>query len=183
MEKEEIIAKIKDYIINTFNITSIELNINTRNNIKALLRKVRDNNNRVKLLRVKRNKIKEDIEDLEASMVGSQSFDGVQCGKNTGLKKNTTEIKYLQRLELKEELGKLLVETKLIEHSLEDNNKLVSDFIDLLSNANQRTIMKMTYFECMPNSEIASTLVYSIGAIDKERWRAIKELEKILKNE
>lgn len=182
MEKEEIIAKIKDYIINTFNINKLELNNNTRHYIRLLLKQVRDNNNQVKLLRIKRSRLRDDIADIEASMVGSQSFDGVQAGRNNGLIPNTTEIKYLHKLELKEELSKLAIETQLLEKSLEDNNALIKKFINLLPSSCQRTIMIMTYIECLSNSEIASTLFYSVDAIDKSRWRGMKELEKLLKS-
>lgn len=40
--------------------------------------------------------------------------------------------------------------------------------------------MIMTYVDCMTNTEIASTLFYSIEAVDISRWRALKELEKII---
>lgn len=177
----ELLNIIKKYIINTFNITDIELNNNTRHYIRLLLKQVRDNNNQVKLLRIKRSRLRDDIADIEASMVGSQSFDGVQAGRNNGLIPNTTEIKYLHKLELKEELSKLAIETQLLEKSLEDNNTLIKNFINLLPSSCQRTIMIMTYIECLSNSEIASTLFYSVDAIDKSRWRAYKELEKVLK--
>lgn len=175
-----IINNIKKYIINKFNITSNDLYSNKRYYLKELLKSVRDNNNQVKLLRIKREKIRQDIKDLECSMVGSQSFDDVQAGRNNGLIPNTTELKYMHRLELKEQLSTLALETQLIEKSLEDNNKLISEFIDLLSSSSQRLIMKMTYIECMTNVEIASTLFYSVGGIDKERWRALKKFEELI---
>lgn len=179
-EKNTILTNIIKYILNTFSITKEELISNKRAYIKELLKSIKDNNNRVKLLRIKRSKIREDIADLEASLVGSQSFDEVQAGRNNGLIPNTTEIKYIHRLELKEELSNLALETKLIEKSLEDNNELVLSFINLLSNANQRLIMRMTYIECMTNVEIADELYYSVGFIDNVRWIALKELDKIL---
>lgn len=182
MDNQEIIDNTINYILKIFNISKLELNNNTRHYIRLLLKQVRDNNNQVKLLRIKRSRLRDDIADIEASMVGSQSFDGIQAGRNNGLIPNTTEIKYLHKLELKEELSKLAIETQLLEKSLEDNNTLIKNFINLLPSSCQRTIMIMTYIECLSNSEIASTLFYSVDAIDKSRWRAYKELEKVLKN-
>lgn len=182
MDNQEIINNTINYILKIFNINKIELNNNTRHYIRLLLKQVRDNNNQVKLLRIKRSRLRDDIADIEASMVGSQSFDGVQAGRNNGLIPNTTEIKYLHKLELKEELSKLAIETQLLEKSLEDNNALIKNFINLLPSSCQRTIMVMSYIECLSNAEIASTLFYSIGGVNKERWRAAAGLENLLKN-
>ncbi len=182
MDNQEIINNTINYILKIFNINKLELNNNTRHYIRLLLKQVRDNNNQVKLLRIKRSRLRDDIADIEASMVGSQSFDGVQAGRNNGLIPNTTEIKYLHKLELKEELSKLAIETQLLEKSLEDNNTLIKNFINLLPSSCQRTIMVMSYIECLSNAEIASTLFYSIGGVNKERWRAAAGLENLLKN-
>lgn len=182
MNNQEIINNTINYILKIFNINKLELNNNTRHYIRLLLKQVRDNNNQVKLLRIKRSRLRDDIADIEASMVGSQSFDGVQAGRNNGLIPNTTEIKYLHKLELKEELSKLAIETQLLEKSLEDNNTLIKNFINLLPSSCQRTIMVMSYIECLSNAEIASTLFYSIGGVNKERWRAAAGLENLLKN-
>lgn len=182
MDNQEIINNTINYILKVFNINKLELNNNTRHYIRLLLKQVRDNNNQVKLLRIKRSRLRDDIADIEASMVGSQSFDGVQAGRNNGLIPNTTEIKYLHKLELKEELSKLAIETQLLEKSLEDNNTLIKNFINLLPSSCQRTIMVMSYIECLSNAEIASTLFYSIGGVNKERWRAAAGLENLLKN-
>lgn len=181
-DNQEIINNTINYILKIFNISKLELNNNTRHYIRLLLKQVRDNNNQVKLLRIKRSRLRDDIADIEASMVGSQSFDGVQAGRNNGLIPNTTEIKYLHKLELKEELSKLAIETQLLEKSLEDNNTLIKNFINLLPSSCQRTIMIMSYIECLSNAEIASTLFYSIGGVNKERWRAAAGLENLLKN-
>ena len=100
MDNQEIINNTINYILKIFNINKLELNNNTRHYIRLLLKQVRDNNNQVKLLRIKRSRLRDDIADIEASMVGSQSFDGVQAGRNNGLIPNTTEIKYLHNKNL-----------------------------------------------------------------------------------
>lgn len=180
-DNSELIEKVKVYILKSFKLREEEFNSNTRYYILEILRNIKNNNLKVKYIRIKRERLKDDIRDLEASFVGSQSFDGVQAGRNNGLIPNTTEIKYLQKQKLKEELSDLVIETLEIEKSLEDNNLLVSNFIDLISNEVYRTILKMTYIDCMSNVEIASMLHYNVDTVDNARWRGISDLNRIIK--
>jgi len=176
------ITSIREYIYKLFSITQEEFDKSTRKYIKELLKSIKSNNLKVKYLRLKRERLREDIKDLEASFVVGDSYDREFTGKNTGLQVNTTEIKYLQRAKMKEELCRLVIETINLEKSLEDNNIMIRKFIDLIPNEEYQTIMKMTYIDCMSNIEIAAELFYSVNTIDNARWRSIRELYKILKN-
>lgn len=176
-----LITSIREYIYKLFSITQEEFNTSSRKYIKELLYSIKKNNLKMKYIRLKREKLREDIRDLEASFVVGDSYDKEFTGKNNGLQPNTTEIKYLKRAKLKEELGKLVVETLEIEKSLEDNNKLVCNLIDLLPSEAQTTILKMTYINCMSNVEIAAKLCYSVDGIDMARHRGIRELNKLLR--
>lgn len=178
-----LITSIKIYIYKLFKITELELNNSTKKYIKELLKSIRKNNLKVKYLRLKREKLRQDISDLEASFVTGDAYDNDRGGKNTGLVPNTTEIKYLKKQTLKEELGRLVIETLDIEKSLADNNLLVQQFIDLISNESYGTILKMTYIDCLSNVEIAAKLHYSVDTIDNARWRGIRELNRIIKSE
>lgn len=178
----KLISSVKGYIFRLFKIEEIEFNKSPRKYIKELLKSIRYNNVKVKYLRLKRERIRNDIKDLEASFITGDSYDNERGGKNTGLIPNTTEIKYLKRQTLKEELCKLVIETLEIEKSLEDNNLLVQQFIELIPNEVYSTILKMTYIDCYSNVEIASMLNYSVDTIDNARWRGIRELNRIVKN-
>jgi len=177
-----LITSIREYIYKLFSITQEEFNTSTKKYIKELLYSIKKNNLKVKYIRLKREKLREDIRDLEASFVVGDSYDKEFTGKNNGLQPNTTEIKYLKRAKMKEELGKLVIETLELEKSLEDNNTLVQNFIELIENEEYKTILKMTYIDCMPNVEIASELFYSVNTVDNARWRGIRELNKIIRN-
>ena len=177
-----LIERVRVYIYKKFSITEEELHNSSRKYIKELLQSIKSSNLQVKYLRIKRERLKEDIKDLEASFVVGDSYDREFTGPNTGLQANTTEIKYMKRATMKEELQTLVLKTLEIEKSLEDNNNLISDFIGLISKEEYQIILKMTYIDCMSNIEISKALFYAVNTIDNARWRGIRELTKLIKN-
>lgn len=177
-----ILTKVKDYIIKTCNISEEEYLLNIRKYLKLVLRDIRTYNSRVRSLRVKRAKLRQDIEDLEASMVGGEFRTPSEEGRNTGGKKNPPDFKMIQKLQLKEELGKLVNESLLLEKSLKDNNELMLEFIHLLKNKNKQAILELTYFESMTNGQVAHALFYTTTYVDVFKNRAIKSLVTLLES-
>ena len=175
-----ILTRVKEYIIKTCNITLEEYSSNINKYLILTLRNLRYSNNQLLKLRLKRKQLREDIEDLECSMVGGENLSLSEEGKNTGGKKNPPDFKMIQKLTLKEELGHLVNETRLLEKSLLDNNVLIQDLIKLLSNQNHQLVLELTYIECLPNREIEKMLFYSKDYLDIIRNRAIKKLSTLL---
>lgn len=179
--KESLLNEVITYICNTFNVELQEVIQNTRFYTKELLRSVRSNNYQLAYLRRKRRELNEDIRDLESTYVSGDSYDNPVLGKNTGARPNNVEIKHLKVLELKEKLRNMVIESELLDQSLAEHNKLISRFIELLSTDGCIIIMKMTYVDCLPNTEIANTLMFSVNNIDIARSRGLTRLSNILK--
>lgn len=180
MNEEVLLNRVKQYIIKSNNISLEELNNNTREYLKNTLKNLRCSNNELLKYRIKRKKLREDIADLECSMIGCESFNVSEEGKNTGGKKNPPDFKMIQKLKLKEELGQLLNESLLLEKSLKENNELMLDFIKLLPNKNHQIVLELTYIDGLSKGSISNQLYYSENSIDIYRNRAIKKLASIL---
>lgn len=182
MSKNEtvILTRVKEYIIKTCNISIEEYSNNIKEYLRTTLKRLRSSNSELLKLRLKRKQLREDIEDLECSMVGGENLSPSEEGKNTGGRKNPPDFKMIQKLALKEELGKLVNESLLLEKSLKDNNDLIKDFIELLPNKNQQIVLDLTYLDCMSNTKISNQLFYTIEYVDISRNRAIKKLTALL---
>lgn len=174
------INRVNTYIMRVYKISIEEYKSNIKEYVKRILKKIRDNNHEAKLLRLKRKELRDDISDIEVSMVGSQAFDTTLPGKKNGYSKNTTEVKYLKKLDLKEKLRNLVIESLLLEKSLNANNKLIEDFINCLESTSQKTVLKLTYIECQSNVQISNLLFYEIGTVDSARSRGINSLTNLV---
>lgn len=182
MKREELLTKVKQYIISTCNITEEEYKADIRRYLKKVLNDLKHSNvERIKL-RIQRRKIREDIEDLEASMVGGEFRTPSEEGRNTGGRKNPPDFKAIQKLQLKEELGKLVNESLLLEKSLNDNNQLMLEFIHMLDNKTHQTVLELSYIECLRTVTIANQMFYTMDYLKQMKNRAVKKLAALLKN-
>ena len=179
-EKELILDNITKYILNTCNISITKLLDNTREYIKYLLKLVRVNNNKLAYLKKQRDDLLLDLQILESTTVKGDSYSDSVCSFNNGMRVNTTELLGLKRAEIREKLQENVIDRNLLLQSLEKNNEVICNFIGLLKNENAQIVMQMTYIDCLSNSQIANTLLYSIVAIDKIRLRSINELQYVL---
>ena len=175
-----LLTRVKKYIISSCNITEEEYKLDIRKYLKQTFKNLKCSNNILLKYRLKRKQLREDIADLECSMVGSENFNCSEEGKNTGGKKNPPDFKMIQKLQLKEELGQLVNESLLLEKSLNDNNELMLEFIKLLPNKNQQIVLELTYIDGLSNGRIANQLYYSVNYVDINRNRGIKKLASIL---
>lgn len=175
-----LLTRVKKYIILSCNITEEEYKLDIRKYLKQVFKNLRSSNNEVVKLRIKRIKLRQDIDDIECSMVGGELREPSEEGKNTGGKKNPPDFKMIQKLQLKEELGQLVNETLLLEKSLNDNNQMMLDFIHMLKNKNMQIILELTYIDGMTNGKIANQMMYSTEYVDIFRSRALKKLSEIL---
>lgn len=176
----EILTRVKEYILRVNNINIQEYSTNIKEYLRYTLKRLRSSNSELLKLRLKRKQLREDIEDLECSMVSGENLSLSEEGRNTGGKKNPPDFKMIQKLTLKEELGNLVNESLLLEKSLKDNNELIKDFIELIPNKNQQIVLELTYIDCMSNSKISNQLFYTIEYVDISRNRAIKKLTSLL---
>ena len=180
MNEDVLLNRVKQYIIKSNNITEEEYSNNIREYLKITFKNLRCSNNILLKYRLKRKQLREDIADLECSMVGSENFNCSEEGKNTGGKKNPPDFKMIQKLQLKEELGQLLNESLLLEKSLKENNELMLEFIKMLPNKNYQIVLELTYIDGLSKGNISNQLYYSEDSIDIYRNRAIKKLASIL---
>lgn len=176
-----LINKIVVYICSTFNITVEEYIDNIKYYTKGILFEIKNNNNKAAELRLERRKVRDDLEDLERAYCKSPNLNPVGEGKNTGGKPNNEEIRQIQKLELKEKLGALLLESQLLEKTLEGNNELIRKLINLIPRTQYRGILIFTYLHCMSNSEIAMKLCYTIENVNMARIRGLDDIVKIIK--
>ena len=178
--EETLLIRVKQYIIKSNNITEEEYSNNIKVYLKQTLKNLKCSNKELLKYRLKRKQLREDIADLECSMIGSENFNCSEEGRNTGGKKNPPDFKMIQKLQLKEELGQLLNESLLLEKSLKENNELMLEFIKMLPNKNQQIVLELTYIEGKSNGSIANQLYYSLNYVDINRNRGIKKLTAIL---
>ena len=182
--RNHITHDISVYITNIFNITKEELLLKSKYYIKEMLYEVRQNNNTVKLLRKRRKEKQEDLDLLEKSYVRTNAIDTTGTVSFTdGQRPNNELTRHYQIMQLQEELQELVVESLLIEKTLEQNNKLVRSFIELLPQRQWHTVMEYAFFEAMHHNEIAIELNYSRDYIKQIVNRSITELAKIFKSD
>ena len=182
--RKHITHDISVYITNIFNITKEELLLKSKYYIKEMLYEVRKNNNTVKLLRKRRKEKQEDLDLLEKSYVRTNAIDTTGTVSFTdGQRPNNELTRHYQIMQLQEELQDLVVESLLIEKTLEQNNKLVRSFIELLPQRQWHTVMEYAFFEAMHHNEIAIELNYSRDYIKQIVNRSITELAKIFKSD
>ena len=178
-DNKKLIQEIILYVLKTYNISN-NLLVTNRNYTKALLREVKSNNLKLKALRIKRKALEDDLHSYEAAFVLGDNYDAVGAGHNNGLQTNTAEIRMLKKRELREKLQKIILEICELTISLEANNDRVKRFIDLIPRDSIKTIMNLSYIECLTNIEIATELNYSIDTVNNSIWRGINELTDIL---
>lgn len=176
---KKLIQEIILYVIKTYNISNTIL-VSNRNYTKALLREVKSNNLKLKALRIKRKALEDDLHSYEAAFVLGDNYDAVGGGHNNGLIPNNVEKRMLKKKELREKLQKIILEICELTISLEANNDRVKRFIDLIPRDSIKTIMNLSYIECLTNIEIATELNYSIDTVNNSIWRGINELTDIL---
>lgn len=181
-KNKSLLEKVISYGCNTLNNTREEfLGENLKMHIKELLKTIRTNNQKVVNLRLERARVREDLEDMERAFCGSPGGDLVPQGKNTGGKPNNIETRQLEKLKLKELLGQLVVENRLLEKSLEEHNNLIAEFMNLIPRKNYNQVLKMTYIDCMSNTNIACEMYYTTEFVNKARLRGIIDLVQIMK--
>ena len=64
-----LLTRVKKYIIASCNITEEEYKLDIRKYLKQVFKNLRSSNNEVVKLRIKRSKLRQDIDDIECSMV------------------------------------------------------------------------------------------------------------------
>lgn len=178
-DNKKLIQEIILYVTKTYNISNTIL-VSNRNYTKALLREVKSNNLKLKALRIKRKALEDDLHSYEAAFVLGDNYDAVGAGHNNGLIPNTAEIRMLKKRDLREKLQKIILEICELTISLEANNDRIKRFIDLIPRDSIKTIMNLSYIECLTNIEIATELNYSIDTVNNSIWRGINELTDIL---
>ena len=178
-DNKKLIQEIILYVTKTYNISNTIL-VSNRNYTKALLREVKSNNLKLKALRIKRKALEDDLHSYEAAFVLGDNYDAVGGGHNNGLIPNTVEKRMLKKKELREKLQKIILEICELTISLEANNDRIKRFIDLIPRDSIKTIMNLSYIECLTNIEIATELNYSIDTVNNSIWRGINELTDIL---
>ena len=177
MYNKEILTRFNNYII------SISSTINSNNiedNIRYVLKNINTRCYDIVLIRKRRAEINQDIQDIYTSFVGGDSYDKPEQGKNTGMRLDSTDLKHIKIRQLKEELENLTNQTFLIEKSLEDNKKLISDVLDSILDTEASKIMKLFYLDCLPNRTIAIECQYSIDGIKHLKRRAITKIAKTM---
>ena len=179
IDNKKLIQEIILYVTKTYNISNTIL-VSNRNYTKALLREVKSNNLKLKALRIKRKALEDDLHSYEAAFVLGDNYDAVGGGHNNGLIPNTSEIRMLKKRELREKLQKIILEICELTISLEANNDRIKRFIDLIPRDSIKTIMNLSYIECLTNIEISTELNYSIDTVNNSIWRGINELTDIL---
>lgn len=153
---KSLIIEVIQYILKSFDISFMEFRKNMNRYVNDILSNLKCQNGKAALLRIHRKKLRDDLNDL-------------QYTKKYGLSKMNIE-------KLEKELGELVVETELLEKTLHYHNKLIINLIDLIPQPSYRIPMRMTFIECMNQSEIAKELLMEPDGVRNARFRGIKML-------
>ena len=170
------------YICSTFNIVKEVYYSNIKYYTKKILFEIKNNNNKAVELRLERKKVREDLEDLEKAYCREPSMDFVGRGRDTGGHPNDVELRQIEKAVLREKLGQLLVESQLLEKSLEGNNELIKSLIRLIPQTQYIQVLEMTYIHCMSECLIAGELCYTTEWVRQARFRGLDSIIKIIKN-
>lgn len=153
--------KIRNYILKTFMIDSVELEEDPKKWIREILHEVRRNNERLKDMREERDRKEKDLRFMESSMVSGISYDGIQAGKNTGGKPNNVLERLEQQLIVREEINKQIVDIHLLEKSLLDNNKMLEEWIwTTIENKDYAELMIEKYIKVKRYREMSTFFEY-----------------------
>lgn len=170
------------YICSTFSIVKEVYYSNIKYYTKKILFEIKNNNNKAVELRLERKKVREDLEDLEKAYCREPSMDFVGRGRDTGGHPNDVELRQIEKASLREKLGQLLVESQLLEKSLEGNNELIKSLIRLIPQTQYIQVLEMTYIHCMSECLIAGELCYTTEWVRQARFRGLDSIIKIIKN-
>lgn len=179
---KNLLEKVIKYACATLKMSHEEFLNDIKCNLKMLLNDLKTSNQRAVKLRLERDKVRKDLEDIERAFCSSLNGDMIATGKNTGGKPNKVADRQVDKFKLKELLGQLVIESLLLEKSLENNNKLIIDFMNIIPRRNYIVVLEMTYVECMSNTRIAGELGFTTDHVDQARKRGIIDLVQILKN-
>lgn len=177
----ELIIEAIKYMMNLFKISEEQLLLKAKYYVKELLYEVRKNNNEVTVLRRQCRNKEQDLIALEHSYVKGKNYDLVTPGKNNGFKPNNEELRLLNIEELKEEIRNTIADILLIEKSLEEKNKLIRSFINLIPQKQYIAVLEFTYFNCITNKEIAIELNYSSEYVRQAKIRSFALLSELIK--
>lgn len=178
---KEIIDQVIEYTCAALQINEHELYLDTRGYIKILLGQIKMNNKKALQLRMKRDKVRTDLDDLERAFCNTSNSDFIEVGKNTGGRENNVEVRQLEKLKIKEKLGNLVLESLLLEKSLEKNNELIHNFLSLAPRSQYLSVLELTYIDCLSNTKIALEMGYTRDFVDQARKRGLTDLSEIIK--
>lgn len=174
----ETITKYINYLnkINKIIINNTTTKEKLREYVISSLEKLNNSCYTAELIRVQRLKTISDLEALEKAYVGGECTEPREEGKNTGGKENQVYLRHIQIKELKEKIAGMTNEIILLDDSLVDNKKIVSDALGELLPADKSFILRLFYIECWSKPKIAQKYNYSFSAVKSTKRRAINDL-------
>lgn len=175
----KLIQRVIDYLTLSFNITIDDLKANTYRYVKDMLEKLKTSNKKLLMIRENRKTIEEDLQSLERAYVVADCLEPREV--STTNHENNVEKRQLLKIELREQIFNSIVESNLMEKSLNDNNKLIIEFIGIMPRLTSIEVLEMAYIKGMSNSQIANTLFYSDEYVKKARLRGVEDLSGIIK--
>ena len=183
-----IISKFIEYIIKEYSISKEELfkvDNNRYSNLeeytKNALRSIKGYDYKYLEISRERDKVRQDLEDLERAYVTSDCMTPREEGKNNGGKKeDSVMLRHIKLHQLREELAALVIESQNLTASIDKQKDLLRAVINLTQNEAYRQILFMTFCERKPNGKVADTLGYSVKTVDQYKKRGIDEIVKVI---
>lgn len=177
--KKALLSDVVSYISKVYSVSKNDILEKPKFYIKNILEKIKINNQKACELRRERKKIRDDLDDLERSFCKTATGE-IGSGKNDGGKENRVEGRMIEKSKLREQLRILYMESRLLEVSIKDCNKLLASFIDLVPQLHYKTILKETYIYGYKDFEIAIEHSYVNDYIRIARFKGINCLKDIL---
>lgn len=171
-----ILLYIKSYC--KVSINEIEKNCNFY--VKEMLNSINKANERAELLRIRRDKLAENLEVLNRAYANADNCGGSEQGFSNGGKPNNVELRMIKRIELREGIEDSINEIMLLQKSLYENNDKITEMINLIPQRNYALVLQLVYIDCYCRGQIADKLSYSPESVSKLRIRGISVISKLL---
>lgn len=149
---------------------------------RTCLSRIQASNKPTLTLRVERQRIRDDLDDLERCFVSSPSYDGIGTSFDNGYKPNTEYNRQIEKQVLKEKLKQKVIECRILEEQLEEQNKIVADLIDAINYDSLKESLKNIFIYNLQYSEIALALNCEIATIKTYRHRGISVIAMMIMN-
>lgn len=149
--------------------------------IRYLLKSVRYSNIELVNLEMEIERETIMIECFRRSFVSGDGYDSVGKGKDNGLIRNTQEERAIKKIQMEEEQMKRYAKRDMLKKSLDSNNQLILNVVNLIPNELYRKIVVDLYITDLARTQIANKYCVAYDTVGCADGRGLQSLAQIYK--